>query len=45
MSPIISEFENMKLRMNLNDCRIVVLTYEIFVGWVNGASKTIKQIA
>ena len=34
----------MKQRMNLNDCRIVILKYDVFVGWVNGLAKTIKQV-
>jgi len=34
----------MKVRMNLNDFKITVLKYDLFVGWVNGVSKTLKQI-
>ena len=34
----------MKIRMNLNDCNITVLKYDLFVGWVHGVNKTLKQI-
>ncbi len=33
------------MRMNLNECRIVVLKYDLFVGWVNGVKKTLQHIA
>lgn len=34
----------MKIRMNLNDCNITVLKYDLFVGWAHGVNKTLKQI-
>ncbi len=27
------------------DCRIVVLRYDVFPGWVNGKERTVKQVA
>jgi hypothetical protein len=30
--------------MKLQDCNVVVLKYDVFVGWVNSLAKTIKQI-
>ena len=42
--PIISEMENMRLRMKLDDCRVVMVKYDVFAGWVNGAARTLKHI-
>ncbi len=44
MLPVIAEFENMQARMQMGDCRIVVMRYEVFPGWVNGEQRTLKQV-
>jgi hypothetical protein len=36
--------EGLRARMKLEECKIVVLRYDVYVGWVNGVNKTIKQV-
>ncbi len=41
---VVNEIQIVKERMKLQDCNVVVLKYDVFVGWVNSFAKTIKQI-
>jgi hypothetical protein len=44
MLQLVSEFENIKIRMNLDQCKIQVFTYNVYNGWAHGMKKTLKQI-
>lgn len=34
----------MKQRMKLTECRVEVVRYDLFVGWVNGGERTVRQV-
>lgn len=44
MGQVIDEVENLKSRMKLEECKVVVIRYDVFVGWFNGVERTVKHV-
>ena len=41
---VVNEMEGLRAKMKLEECRVVLMRYDVYVGWVNGEGRMLKQV-